>query len=548
MLRRYAPVAALLALLFVVANLLVMWGTKHKPAQTIKQPGPLVIVAAPGLTWHDVTQQRYPDLWSVLDYGAMGSQDTGGACTPNAWLTLGAGAAASTGSCTVPQPKVSGSTASWPHWQQWQRDSGSAPLGALAAAYGRRGQCVQAVGAGAALAAADPRGRVARYARSIGAANLSACAVSLVDAGAGRGVATMAQLNAVFAKLPSEATVVLTGLSGEGLGFVYTVGNGVTHGTLTSHSTRQPGLVQTSDLTAFALGRLSTTMPAGVTGQPLLVLPNSTPSKHLAASARDLDQQLRQGDSLVWWLVGLVLVASGALALVARRSAPRWVPPVLVGLGAVPAASYLANVLPWWRWTPGPLWFGLIVLAWAGLGAAIAYAGPWRRSVGAPSLVLAGLTIALVVSDALHDSPLQLGTPLGLRTLATGEHRGIGSAAAGVLVGCVVLLLAAVMRRRPAGALGPVRGDVVVWVAAGVAAVACALLLGVVAGLAVLVVVVPLALAAWTQGLLPADTTIRISRRELLREERARQREAEAEEFAENDDAGEASVRPTDRR
>lgn len=399
----------------------------------------IVVIAAPGLRWAEVTAETYPDLRETLDYGAIGSLNprggVTGTCSADAWLSLSAGQGISLPTLCDSPPPVVGSTIKGV--DAWRPAKGE-DIGLLAERYRAAGRCVAAVGPGAALGAIDRAGRIAHYTPTVADAAYDRCALTLVDASGGKPKTTMADLNTAFAGLPPSATVIVTGLAdgtgaqGSGdarLRSLFLVGNSVKHGTVWSASVRQPGVVQIADLTATLLAPLGT-VPAQVQGSPLQVAENATPSGTLVRQASALDTQLRTVLDLPvplfggWALVGLGL----AVLLWRHRSqVPPWLPPTLTLWACFPTAGFLAGLAPWASWPAPALWFVVFSLLFAGVLTAAAYAGRWRRSPIGPVVVVAALTWLVLGLDVMRGSTLQFAAPLGLQPLNGGRFYGMGN-------------------------------------------------------------------------------------------------------------------------
>lgn len=435
--RRWLIAVIAVAALFLGASTLVGLLTEKPATKAIPTGGPVVVVAVPGLSWTDVSATRTPALWQVLDYGATANQvvHTSGstACTTSAWLTLGAGRGVAS-TCSSPDPVVSGSTASWP---QWSSLGGSGLLGQAVAA---QGKCVEAVGPAAALAAADASGRVSHYAASLSAASFSTCAITLVTA-------TPAELNTIVNKLSADTTLIVTGLSDgtsgtAGLRVAYALGANVPAGVLRSASTRQPALVQTADLTATMLQAVGASVPAEVNGSALQVVPAPQSAATATASNAALARALTVNQKLVPWFWGLWAAALVLLIVVVsrRRDSARWARPVLVFLAALPVGTFLACLLPWARWSLPGLWLVVLSMVWAALITGIGYAGPWRRWIAAPWVVVTTVTVVVLGLDVMHGSSLQLRGMLGLQPEFGGRYYGMGNAAYGVFATSLLLL------------------------------------------------------------------------------------------------------------
>jgi hypothetical protein len=121
------------------------------------------------------------------------------------------------------------------------------------------------------------------------------------------------------------------------------------------------------------------------------------------------------------------------VAVLALRAGRRRVPAVaqvlaLTGAG-IPVATYLVNLLPWWRAPqPTPALFAG-VLACDVLLVAVAMGGPWRREVMIPGTILAGVTCLVSGTDLLRGSPLQMNSLMGYSPLVGGRYYGLGNIA-----------------------------------------------------------------------------------------------------------------------
>src|SRR5690606_19942992 len=132
-----------------------------------------------------------------------------------------------------------------------------------------------------------------------------------------------------------------------------------------------------------------------------------------------------------------------------RLGVARWCSVAALGLSAVPAATFLANLVPWWR-TPVPLLcLAAAVAAGALLMLALALlAGrrsrQWADRTRVRLMVLAALTLLVFGLDAATGSRLQLNSLLGYNPLVAGRFIGFGNiafavyAAAGVLLATLV--------------------------------------------------------------------------------------------------------------
>jgi len=410
-----------------------------------------------------------------------------------------------------------GRVAGWDTYRA-QADAGSfdADPGLLGATLTAAGRTVAAVGPGAAIATADLAGRTARVWPGLPAGPLGTIApggddvglaaqvaqalgsgadLVVVDLGTVRDVpapgpdnadvdapvtrpeqimALDTRLSLVLADLPADATVVLASLADDGTAATHLAvvaahapasgaGPALTSGLLHSSSTRQDGLVQSTDLLPTVLGRLGVPVPATADGSPLVGVPGGATADRLQ-HVTDLDtaSQLLLGlvtpfFAIAGALEAAVLLVLGFAAHGARRApATRHRALVLlraaaVTIALVPAATFLANLWPWWRGpAPGAELAIAVVVAVLPL-AGVALAGPWRRHPLGPAGVAGALTVAVLAADVLTGSRLSLVALIGGQPLVAGRFYGVSNPVFGILAVAAVLAalaLADVLGRR----------------------------------------------------------------------------------------------------
>ncbi|HVE26457.1 MAG TPA: hypothetical protein VNC22_13680 [Sporichthya sp.] len=446
-------------------------------------PGPrpkIIVVGVPGLRWSDIQNAiPTPGLWLLARDAALGAislrtvEPT--ACPLDGWLTLNSGARAigprPDGDCRpVPVPAVSGTTATVPGWSDLiapNDDHSYDPIwGTLAQA--RPGDAAPpvttrcAVGPGAAVALADDTGRVrATYASEVNALPAAACSdLLLIDAGvlplgperAGK----LREVDALVERLRStfgSSALMVAGIADSDpdrahLGALMVEAGdralrGLRRGWLHGESTRRAGLVTITDLTPTLI---PDPVPADLDGYPLQSRTRieSTPTAVRELDRRDLAAQVIR-DMFVWFFVALIggqllLYAGAGLAMrrgvIDRRRCARVLSLVGLGFGSAPAASVLANLLPWRSaGHPAPALWGVVVLGSVAI-AALAAAGPWRRRPYGPPAVV-GLVTALVLGlDVVTGSRLELNGLFGLSPLVAGRFYGFGNIAFAVFAMC----------------------------------------------------------------------------------------------------------------
>ena len=516
MIRRH-PVKTLVVLLVVlVAGLALAYVKRTEvpvPPTTEPRPGDsLVVVGLGGLSWDDVSAKDTPVLWGLLRDGSAASVSVKTlnltTCPTDGWSTLSAGEAAGPESaaarpaCT-PLPAVTGhEKAGWQvtGFEDIKNASREAEyrarLGNLGDSFTADKTCIQAIGPGAGLAAATSDGKVAKYApfqATTLVSDLAQCPVTIVDVGGIdrtdpdptrqleriNGIERRIQL--VQDAMPNGADLIVTGLADrdqqERLRLLTATGPHYGPGLLASASTRTTGVAQLSDITATVMQRGGVRPVTAIGGRALSVVPSPNNSEATAASKltllTDIDNKADAmhrvvAPFMVIWLSGTAM-AFFVLWLVLRRSRP-WNARLtrqrvlrmvrLVGLvaAAMPAATFLANLVPWWRWstttTVNVAMLLALVFAISCLIAAVCLHGPWGSSALGPLAAMSAVTASVIGIDLLTGSRLQISSIFGLQPLVGGRFYGMGNVAfalyaAAVLLLCASLAHALVRRNAP---------------------------------------------------------------------------------------------------
>lgn len=455
----------------------------------------VVLVGIPGLSWEVVDEATTPTLAGLAAAGGAGALVLRGThevtCAADAWLTVGAGqrASADVEGCrdgevdaAAVDEVVQDGAVDPQVWDRWRDAAGrralAGELGTLAALAEQGGTCVAAYGTEAVLGAASPDGRAevapeAGTEAGGGAVPLPSfgattegpgCRIHLVSADpvTDRGTAAHVDqgLAALVADAPAGTTVVVAGLGhtadrAEAMAVLaHPVGRALAGqpldqgggAALSSGSTQQRGLVQLTDLTPTLLQLAGVTPPTAgpgpLAGQPLTAYPDDG---HVA-TVRDLAAGTSLAKSAAPWVLGSVAAVVLPL-LVLAALLRRWhVATGLVTVAmAVPVATFLAGLVPWWRaGSPVPV-LTLVVASFAVLVTGAALAGPWRRDPLAPPAVVAALTLAVLGVDMLSSAPLGLVSVLGLQPVTAGRFYGQGNVGFGMALGSFVVLAAAVL-------------------------------------------------------------------------------------------------------
>jgi hypothetical protein len=520
---RRHPAKALVALLLVVVVATLALAYVRRPTvpvapTTPPKPGEaLVVVGLGGLSWDDVSAKDTPVLWGLLRDGSAASVSVKSlrltTCPTDGWATVSAGEAAGPDT-SEPRPQCSSLPAVTGDPAAGFRVAGfdalstasrqaefRARLGLLGDSFAAAGTCIQAVGPGAGLAAATSDGTVSRYSPFQATTLVSAlaqCPVSIVDVGALDATdpdlarhldginAVERRIQLVLDAMPDGADLLVVGLADrdrqERLRLLAASGPRYGPGLLASASTRLTGVAQLSDVTATILQHGGVEPAVAIGGRALAVVQSPNNSEAAAASKltvlTDIDAKADAmhrivAPFLVVWLAGSLLAM--LLLVVALRSAGRGLRHLsraralrllrLVGLlaAAMPAATFLADVVPWWRWssaTSGLVTALLVVvLVVSGILTLVCLEGPWSGSTLGPLAAMSAMTAAVIGVDVVTGSRLQISSVFGLQPLVGGRFYGMGNVAFALYAAAVLLLCAALAHalvRRDAPGLGVV--------------------------------------------------------------------------------------------
>ena len=302
------------------------------------------------------------------------------------------------------------------------------------------------------------------------------------------------RLGDVLAALPRDAGLVVLGLADSGwrphlhvaLALRPAEPGAYERGWLTAASTRRDGMVQLTDATPSILAGAGVDPPPEAIGAVWEVAPGRPGDREQALTLlRDEDVKAQVvRDASPWFFnivallqIGLYLVA-GLLVWAARHRARHLPRERLVAtglhegsllLGSVPVATFLANLVPWWRYERPLVALYATTVALAAALAAAALAGPWRRRAFGPSTVVATVTAVVLAADVATGSRLQMSSLLGHSPLIAGRFYGFGNVAFAVFAVAAVLATAGLVersvrrgRRREAGLVVAAAGGLAV--------------------------------------------------------------------------------------
>ena len=472
-------------------------------APTAPEPfGATVLIGTGGITWTDVSEKDTPNLWMLLRDGSSAAMSIRSVetntCPVDGWLGLsaanraaaprdGTGSAQSRPCSPIEEP--SGGVI--PGWAEFQQAAASrkfdSRLGLLGQAASKSDVCIKPVGPGAAIAAAMPEGTADRYSTYSPATllvDMNTCPLTIVDVGSVRDPADIAEgeeqvaqsrreqiaavdqrIGEVIDAAPGGADFIVASLSDAGvterLRLVVARGPHFGPGRLNAPSTRQPGLVQAQDIPATVMSLTSIAVPDGLGGTTMTSEQAPDNSERRAAdrlqSLVDYDLASHEVHSLVppffntfaygqlvIYLLVLLVWKGKIGGPDTRRRVLGIVRVVAVAAASVPASTFLANLLPWWRF-PVPM---VSIVAAVGLFVAlIAYAalrGPWGRAALGPLAFVAAVTVAVLAGDVITGSRLQQSSLMGLQPVVAGRFYGMGNVTFALFATSAILLATAV--------------------------------------------------------------------------------------------------------
>ncbi len=520
--------AAAIALVVGVAGFLALGSTTSAGAADAPA-GAVVFIGTGGVTWSDVDPETTPNLWSMLKDGSSAALSVrsvySNTCPIDGWLGLSAGgraAAPRSGDeanpakrpCPWPPTVSGGSVEQWPDYLAAASDQNfDTSLGLLAEQASAASVCLHTVEPGAAVAGALPDGTVERYSPWDSGTlleDLNGCPVTLVDVGAVRDLDDVAvgetpsgtreeqlrevdtRIGEILASGPGGADFIVGSIADAGLSerlrLVVARGPDFGPGVLESPSTRQSGLAQSPDLTATILASAGLPVPDAVGGAPLTsrAAPDNSEQR-----ARDRLQTLVDFDEASHDVHGLVepfftVFAYGQLVIYllvllvykgrigseeTRVKVLSRVRVLSVVAASVPVSTFLANLVPWWRFPVEMLAVLAAVAVFVTLISLVALRGPWSRWALGPMAVVSATTMVVLAVDVMTGSRLQISSLMGLQPVVAGRFYGMGNPTFALFATAAILLATAVSsalvsagRRRDAALAVAVIGGVAVLV------------------------------------------------------------------------------------
>ena len=378
--------------------------------------------------------------------------------------------------------------------------------------------CVAAEGPGAAYAAADEHGVVTNYTDD---ATATDCRLNLVDLGAigirswlfdpipnysytvpahfdreDRVAEADRRLGVRLQDLEENAeegaadpTIIVAGL-GDSSGLpqlraFIAAGPGFEPGSLSSPTTRTPGLLQLTDLAPGILDALDVPAPGAMSFEQTPT--EEAPQQRIDDLVADAQKATTIYEHLSTFSLTLDIIfyslflACGLLlsrSVLGRRGGAAAAPLVhrflawaSLAIATVPTGAFLAGLIPWSRMSQPDLGLLLSVVGTAAAQFALALVPPWGRSwrgrVGALSL----MNLLVISIDLATGSHLQANSLLGYNPIVGGRYYGLGNQGAAIFIvslfvflGLAVSWLRARGRRRAVIAVPVVVGLLAVFV------------------------------------------------------------------------------------
>jgi hypothetical protein len=434
----------------------------------------VVVIGVPGLDWGNVDRERTPQLDALANRSALGSLTSRGAssfaCPRDGWVTLGAGNRAfhsdAEGVCSN---QYASGVAVQPDVVIEANESLN--FGAEPGLLGREVSCVRTYGIEAELAAINaPALRPVRYDPATAAEwseSWRGCPLALISgpvihhkddphlADVDQLVGDVAQATAA----EPGTLLLVVGVSDRPEGdpsmhIALAYGDGLPSGLMVSASTGRVPYVQLIDVAPTALAALNRERPAAMVGRPMTIglqdISTTDARTELLDAADAAAAHRADTPPLVRSWVGLTSAALVIGLLLVHLN--RWRSAVRVGatvIAAFPAATVLANVVPWWTADRTRLaWIGCLLVATLAV-TAVAFAGPWRRHRFGPAVAVSAVTALALALDVITGSHLQLNGLLGYNPIVAGRFTGLGNMPFGIFAVSGLVCMAAAMQGQP---------------------------------------------------------------------------------------------------
>ncbi|SDS29573.1 hypothetical protein SAMN04489752_1400 [Brevibacterium siliguriense] len=285
----------------------------------------------------------------------------------------------------------------------------------------------------------------------------------------------------------ADPTIIVAGL-GDSSGLpqlraFIAAGPGFEPGSLSSATTRTPGLLQITDLAPGILDVLDVDSPraVGFDSAPTDDHPQQRIDDLVAEAqkATTIHQNLSTFSITLDVIFYVLFIASAILlnrSILGRRGgatrAPyvhRFLGLVSLAVAALPMGAFLAGLVPWSRMDEPGLGLFLSVIGTAAALFVLAFIPPWGRTWRGRVGALAGANVVVLAADLATGSHLQSNSLLGYNPIVGGRYYGLGNQGAAIFIVSLFIFLGIVvswLRTR-----GHRRAVIIVPVVVGLAAV-----------------------------------------------------------------------------
>ncbi len=228
---------------------------------------------------------------------------------------------------------------------------------------------------------------------------------------------------------------------------------------LTSGSTRQPGVIQTVDVTPTLLDGIGLDdSAAALSGAEILPGPPTAAATARVTHLLDIQRhatmitrvsgafstRLVLVQAVLFIAAAIILTRTGRSDRAPLRPALQVLRVAALALAAAPVAAFLTNTIPWWRSAMPVTAFWWVLLGWIAVITAVSLVGPWRRNLLGPAGVVSGVTVAVLVVDACTGSTLVIDSPMGAHRLLAARFYGMSNQAFALLTAAGLLLAVAI--------------------------------------------------------------------------------------------------------
>lgn len=219
----------------------------------------------------------------------------------------------------------------------------------------------------------------------------------------------------------------------------------VDQGLLTSGTTKHPGIVMNTDITATVLSHLNIASTGVFTGRAMYTLPFEG---DITSFLKDKQEQLavtyiaRTPLQQAYVFIQIVILAVGLWLIFVYRKGTKFLKPAILFVVSVPLAYLLLPLLP----SPYVPVVALELVMVTSLIAALSFwagRGNFMTSFG----LLAAVTAAVILVDIVMGQPLQKQSILSYDPMVGARFYGIGNEYMGVLIGSLIMAVSLMVTR-----------------------------------------------------------------------------------------------------